>query len=88
MVKQQVQAAIGLPGVIEDSAHGKIVQEPGRPCKEDKEVQHDVGNHNCISVLVRDSEKPILAMKRSNVCGAKGLYCKRAKVEREGKPLV
>jgi len=80
MVKQQVQAAIGLPGVIEDSAHRKIVREPGRPCKVRKEWQHDAGNHNCISDLVWESEKPIVAMKRSNVCGAKGLYSKRARV--------
>jgi hypothetical protein len=88
MVKQQVQATIGLSGVIEDSAHRKIGQEPGRPCKVRKESQHDAGNHNCISDLVWESEKPILAMKRSNICGAKGLYCKRARVERGGVPLV
>jgi hypothetical protein len=88
MVKQQVQAAIGLPGVIEDSAHGQSVQEPGRPCEVRDESQHDAGNHNRIGGLVWESEKPIVAMKRSNVCGAKGLYCKRARVERGGVPLV
>ena len=88
MVKQQAQAAIGLPGVIEDGAHREIVLGTWETLQGAEEPQHDAGNHNRIGGLVWESEKPIVAMKRGNVCGAKGLYCKRARVERGGVPLV
>ena len=87
MVKQQARATIGLPGVVEDGAHGKNDQEPGRPGKMRKR-QHATGNHNRKRGLCRESDKPIVVMKRSNVRGAKGLYCKRATVKRGGEPLA
>src|SRR4030067_3303950 len=88
MVKQQVQATIGLSGVTEGGGRRKIGQEPGRPCKVRRGVQHDAGNHNRIRGLGRESDKPIVAEKSCNRDGAKGLYYERAIVEREGEPIV
>ena len=88
MVKQQVRASIGLPGVVEDGARREILQEPGRPYKVLMDWRGDVGNHNCIDGLVWESEKPIVVMRFRNWDGAKGLYCGRATVERGGEPLV
>jgi len=74
-VKEQAPAAVGLPGVIEDGALQKSVQEPGRPVRVDRECHRHSGNHNWMDDPGRESEKLIVAEKsRSSRDGAKGLY--------------
>lgn len=88
-MKEQVQATVGLPGVIEDGACREIVQEPGRPVRVYREGQHHTGNHNGLDDSERESDKLIVAMKfRSSRDGAKGLYCECATERRRGEPLV
>jgi hypothetical protein len=87
MMKQQACAIVGLLEVKEDGAYRKIGQEPGRPCKERERAQHVTGKQNCERGLARESDKPIVA-KSGNEDRAKGLYNRRAAVERRGEPLV
>jgi len=88
MMKQQAYAVVGLPGVVEDGAHGEIGQEPGRPFRVRKKERHVTGSHNCQHGPARESDKPIVAKKSRNGDGAKGLCSERALVERRGEPLV
>ena len=74
--KKQVSASVRLPGVIEDSAHRKIGQELGRPLKVSvRDERHNVGKHNRISDLSRESERLILVRKSCKRDGAKGPCC-------------
>ena len=65
----------GATGVEGDSARGKISQEPGKPARwwkshsvEEAEIE------NALSTLApRVTEKPVVAVKRGNARGAKGL---------------
>ena len=46
-----------------------------------------VGRHNCKRGPERESERPIVAKKRGNACGAKGPYWKQASNEMRREPL-
>ncbi len=75
-VKEQVEAAVRLPGVIEDGAYRKRVQELGRPFGESgRNGQHRAGKHNRSSGSARESERLIVVRKFRNWNGAKGPYC-------------
>lgn len=53
-------------------------QVPGDPRRcariEVVKAQSQMGNHNHLSCRMRESERPIVARKRGNACGAKGPY--------------
>lgn len=60
-------------------------QVPGDPyrCIETEvvEVQSHWGNNNPLNCRLRESERPIVAEKRGNACGAKGPYFSRVSNE-------
>ena len=77
MVKKRVYAAVGPPGVVGDSACGKISRGTW-------EARRDAGKtaiHNRKHGSARESERPIVVKKQGNACGAKGDDCKYVEVK-------
>ena len=79
---------LGSSGVVEGGAYRKVSQEPGRPHFAPMDWQRCKGNHNLVSGIAGESEKPILVVKSRNWGGAKGLCCKRDFANKKGEPLV
>jgi len=70
MTKKREQAVVRLSGVKGDGVHRKNNQEPGRPASMKEAKPEDI----TVRRFWRGSEKPIVAKKQGNACGAKGLY--------------
>lgn len=68
--EERTEALAELPGVVGDSAHGKV----DRGTRETLLVELPKKETITLRRIRRESERPIVAKKQSNVCGAKGPY--------------